>query len=85
MITQSANLTKEAVEVAEKNGTLDALYGQEVNRLIRLEVSQSEENAIYRHKLNGTGDEEFEKFDALCERCKVIAWETITNLRTQEA
>lgn len=82
MITQSTELTKEAVEIAERNGTLQALYGQEVNRLIRLEVSQSEENAIYRHKLNGTGDEEFEKFDALCERCKVIAAETISKLKS---
>jgi hypothetical protein len=78
MISQSTALTKEIVELAEKTGTLEAIYGQEVNRLIRLEVSQSEENAIYRHKLNGTGDEEFEKFDAFCERCKVTASEVIT-------
>jgi hypothetical protein len=80
VITQSANLTKEAVEIAEKNGTLNALYGQEVNRLIRLKYSQSEENAIYRHKLNGTGNAEFETFNAYCEQCKAIAKETITSL-----
>lgn len=84
MITQSTMLTKEAVEIAEKNGTLEALYGQEVNRLIRLKYSQSEENAIYRHKLNGTGDAEFEKFDAYCEECKDIAQETIEKLRAVE-
>lgn len=82
MITQSTELTKEMVEIAEKNGILKALHGQETNHLIRLEVSQSEENSIYRHKLKGTGDEEFEKFDALCERCKAIAWETIAKFRT---
>jgi len=81
MITQTTQLTREAVELAEKNGTLKALYGQEVNSLIRLKYSPSEENAIYRHKLNGTGDEEFETFNAYCEECKVIAKATIDSLR----
>ena len=81
MITQSTMLTKEAVEIAEKNGTLDDLHGQEVNRLIRLKYPQRDENAIYRHKFNGTGDAEFETFNAYCEECKVIAWETIERFK----
>lgn len=83
MITQSIILTKEMVELAERNGTLDALYGQEVNRLIRLKYTQSDENAIHRHKLKGTGDEEFEIFDAYCEECEVTAKATIDRLKAQ--
>ena len=73
MISQSTKLTKEMVEMAIKTNDLDSIYGQEVNRLIRLRYSQSEENAIYRHKLNGTGDDEFEVFNTYCEQCKVDA------------
>ena len=81
MIYQSTKLTKEIIEMAELNGTLDAIYGQEVNRLIRLRYSQSEENAIYRHKLNGSGDEEFATFNAYCEECKIAAKENINALK----
>ena len=73
MISQSTKLTKEMVELAIANGTLDELYDQEVNRLIRLSYSQSKENSIYRHKFNGTGDEEFAVFNTYCEQCKVDA------------
>lgn len=83
MITQSTTLTKDAVELAEKNGTLEKLYGIEVNRLIRLRYSQSEENAIFRHKLNGSGDEEFATFNAFCEECKAKVDEHIARLKTE--
>lgn len=81
MIKHSTKLTKEVVELAEKTGTLKAIYGQEVNNLIRLKYSRSEENAVIRHKLNGTGDAEFEAFNAYCEECKVTAKATIDSLR----
>lgn len=77
---QSTELTTDMVKSARDNGLLDKIYGQEVNRLIRLKYSQHEENAIYRHRLNGTGDEEFEKFNTYCEECKVKARENIDNL-----
>ena len=83
MITQHTTLSVEMVELAIANGTLDELYGQEVNRLIRLRYSQSQENAIYRHKLNGSGDEEFAVFDAYCEECKVAAKATIAKLKAE--
>lgn len=81
MITQHTTLSVEMVELAIANGTLDELYGQEVNRLIRLRYSQSNENAIYRHKLNGSGDEEFAVFDAYCEECIARVDEQIARLK----
>ena len=77
---QTSELTVDMVKSAKANGLLDKIYGQEVNRLIRIKYSQHEENAIYRHRLNGTGDEEFEKFNAYCEECKSKAREIIDNL-----
>lgn len=77
---QTSKLTKDKVMLAKANGLIDKIYGEEVNRLIRLKYSQHEENAIYRHRLNGTGDEEFEKFNAYCEECKAKAREIIDNL-----
>lgn len=81
MITQSTKLTKELVELAEKNGTLEQLRGQEVNRYVRLRYTQSEENAIFRNKLNGSGDEEFNIFDAYCEECIARVDEQIARLK----
>lgn len=83
MINQTTKLTKELVELAELNGTLNALYGQEVNRLIRLKYSQSEENSVYRHKLNGTGNDEFATFDAYCEECKAKVDEHMAKLKAE--
>lgn len=83
MITQSAKLTKEMVEHAARNGNLEQLRGQEINRLIRLCYSQSEENAVYRHKFNGTGDEEFAIFDAYCEECKDQVDEHMARLKAE--
>ena len=77
---QTNKLTKEKVRLAVVNGLLDKIYGEEVNRLIRLRYSQHEESAIYRHKFNGTGDEEFTEFNAYCEECKLKARENIDNL-----
>ena len=83
MITQSAKLTKEMVEHAARNGDLEELRGQEINRLIRLRYSQSNENAIFRHKFNGTGDEEFAIFDAYCEECKDQVDEDMAKLKAE--
>lgn len=80
MIKQSTEITKEMVECAQLNGTLDKIYGQEVNRLIRQKYTASEEMAIYRHKLNGTGAGEFAEFNAYCENCKIQATATIESL-----
>lgn len=82
MITQTTQLTREMVEHAEMNGTLDELHGQEVNRLVRLRYSSSQEYAIHRKKLRGTGDEKFAKYDAYIEECKVVAWENINRFRS---
>jgi hypothetical protein len=83
MITQSAKLTKEMVELAARNGNLEQLRGQEINRLIRLRYSQSEENAVYRHKFNGTGNDEFATFDAYCEECKAKVDEQMARLKAE--
>lgn len=84
MITQNTRLTKEKVKLAKENGLLEKVYGEEVNDLIRLKYSQHEENAIYRHKLNGTDKGEFEEFNTYCEECKAKALETINILLSEE-
>ena len=83
-MTQITKLTKAKVMLAKANGILDKVYGEEVNRLIRIRYSQHEENAIYRHKLNGTDLDEFEKFNAYCEECKAKANEIIDSLLSEE-
>lgn len=80
MIKQSTKLTKEKVLLAQENGCLDKVYGDEVNRLIRKRYSKSEELAIYRHMFNGAGETEFAEFNAYVEECKAKAQATIDSL-----
>lgn len=80
MITQSTNLTKELIEMALLNGTILDIYGQETNGLIRLKYTQRDENAVFRHKLRGTGEKEFAEFDAYCEECKILAKHNIETI-----
>lgn len=54
-------------------------YGSVANGIIRSKYSQSEENAIHRHHMNG-GDEYAEEWDAyndFCEKAKTIAKEWV--------
>ena len=80
-MTSHTTLSVEMVERSMRTNTLPQLYDQEVNNLIRLRYSQSKENAIHRHKLNGTGDIEFAELDAYCEECKKVAKATIERLK----
>ncbi len=80
MITQSAKLTKEMILLAKESGCLEKIYGEEVNRLIREKYSASEEIAIHRHFLNGEKKDEFDEYNAFCEKCKEQANANITAL-----
>ena len=61
-------MTEVEKEIAEKNGTTSAVYGQEVNRLIRERYTMADELAILRQR-----DEKPEEYEAYCvyaEECK---------------
>ena len=58
-------------KLAERNGTKTALYGQEVNRLIRERYTIAEELAILRQR--DEKPEEFATYNAFAENCKEIA------------
>lgn len=55
-------------KIAIKNGTLDRLYAQEVNRRIRERYLVSDEIAIIRQR--DTKPEEFAEYTAYAEECK---------------
>lgn len=57
--------------IAEKNGTLARVYGQEVNKLIRMRYSLSDELAILRKRIEKP--EEFEAYNVFVEECKAKA------------
>jgi hypothetical protein len=64
-------MTEAEKKLAEMNGTTSAIYGQEVNRLIRERYSIADELAILRQR-----DEKPEEFKAYCEfaeACKDVA------------
>ena len=70
-------MTEIEKNIAEMNGTLDAIYEREVNRLIRAKYSLSNEMAILRQR-----DEKHEEFAAYCayaEECKKQAKAEIFN------
>lgn len=58
-------------KLVEMNGTLDAMYAQEVNRLIRIKYTVSDELAIMRQR--DEKPEEFAVYNAYCEQCKADA------------
>lgn len=65
-------MDKREIKLARANGTLDKVYGQEVNKRIRQHYSESEELAIQRHKLNHpkAQSDEWDEYNSYCEQCK---------------
>ena len=64
-------MTKKELKLAKLNGTLDMMYGEEVNALIRKKYSLSQELAIMRQK--DEKPEEWDAYNAYCEECKATA------------
>lgn len=63
-------MTVKELKLAQANGTLNKVYGQEVTKLIRNTYSSSDELAILRKKLNGTDNGEFDTYNSYVEECK---------------
>lgn len=70
-------MDKKEIKLAKANGTLDKIYGQKVNQLIRARYSESEELAILRHKMSSSKahSEEWSQFNSFVEECKAQAKE----------
>lgn len=64
-------MTEVEKKLAEKNGTTSAVYGQEVNRLIRERYTMADELAILRQR--DEKPEEYAAYNAYCEECKIKA------------
>lgn len=64
-------MTEIEKKIVEMNGTKTALYGQEVNRLIRERYTIGDELAILRQR--DEKPEEFATYNAFAENCKEIA------------
>lgn len=64
-------MTEVEKKLAEKNGTTSAVYGQEVNRLIRERYTIADELAILRQR--DEKPEEFAEYCAFAEACKEAA------------
>ena len=77
---QSTQITEKMVKHAEKNGVLDKVYGQEVNRLVRLKYSSSEEFALMWAAQNGEKADEVAAFKAYRDECKKEARALIDKL-----
>lgn len=77
---QSNELTAKMVKLAEKNGVLDKVYGAEVNRLVRLKYSSSEEFALVWASQSGEKTAEVAAFKAYRNECKEKARATINAL-----
>ena len=65
-------MNEREIKLARANGTLDKVYGQEVNKLVRQRYSESEELAIMRHKLASAKahSEEWAEYNSFVEECK---------------
>ena len=61
-------MTEIEKKLAELNGVLDKVYGQEVSRLIRERYSLDEELSLGRQR--DKKPEEWAEFNAYCEECK---------------
>lgn len=61
-------MNKKEIQLASRNGTLDLLYEQEVNSLIRSKYSISNELAILRQK--DAKPAEFAAYNEYVEQCK---------------
>jgi hypothetical protein len=68
-------MTEKERRLAERNGILDKLYGQEVNRLIRERYTVSDELAILRQRDEKPA--EFNEYNLYVEDCKRRAKEGI--------
>ena len=64
-------MTELEIRLAEKNGVLDEVYGQEVERLVRRRYNVSQELAVIRQR--DKKPEEFSAYDEYVEECKRIA------------
>ena len=60
----------------EKNGILDAMYGERVNALLRERYSLSEELSILRRR--DSAPDEFSAYNAYAESCKARAREELS-------
>lgn len=70
-------MTERQRKLTEKNGTLDALYSQTVQKLVRKKYPQDVVEAILNNYLNDPSNEkhraEFFTLQAYREECKFIA------------
>ena len=58
-------------KIAEKNGTLSKVYGDVVNKKIRMQYTLSEELALLRQR--DEKPDEFAKYNEYVEKCKAEA------------
>lgn len=61
-------MTEIEKKLAKLNGTSNEVYGQEVDRLVRMKYTLSQELAILRQR--DEKPEEWEAYNAYCEECK---------------
>lgn len=68
-------MTQREIEIAKKNGVIDKLYPQLVQKLINEKYSIYDELAIQRQR--NTKRAEFNEYNAFCEECKAKAKEIL--------
>lgn len=66
-------MTRRKRSIAERNGVLEKIYAQKVNKLIRNRYSTADEFAILRQR--SEKPEEWAAYNAYCEECKKKAKE----------
>lgn len=71
-------MTSKELNLAKLNGTLDAIYAQEVNTLIRKRYTTADELAILRQR--DEKPDEFLAYTSYAEECKKQAKATIYEL-----
>ena len=71
-------MDKKQLKLAQKNGVIDKVYEAEVNRLIRVKYTLSNELAIIRQR--DSKPAEFATYCAYAEECKAKAKATIASL-----
>lgn len=74
--------TKNELKLAEKNGTIDRVYADMVDTLIRREYTASDETALARHMIAGNESkrDDWERYNAYAEECKNEAQKMIEEL-----
>lgn len=63
--------TRRLKRLAERNGNLDKIYAQMVNRFIRARYTHADELALLRQR--DEKPEEWAEYNAFCEECKAKA------------